>query len=491
MTAFVSETRNLSVHDGGWLRVGGIEITKLPIWDVGEALFARLGFGPAGAWLESRGWRLPSRAEYEVLHREALHIEPYTMPTVEMIKAAGISLSDEHGINRYRNNNMRSREWCSRHDKAVFAKLAAALWTKEPVANAGKHWGQDSAIYGWWLGAGGMIQRWRVGAHTSTYTDYATTFHAVRDASDTSVEVPPDSKPPDSTPSFAARRTLRLESPYMKGDDVRELQGAIGAIVDGSFGPHTKALTVAFQREHMLVPDGIAGAKTWAAVDALGDDPYPDTDPSPDTPPTPSALDLSAIPFRKARHFRAGRRVEIAGITIHTAEIAEHTSSAESLQAYAATMADNRLASWHYATDCDSITQSVKTGDVAFAAGPGNDSDIHIEISGRAGQGAAGWADDYSTRTIENTARLCAALVQKYPQIPVVRNDHLALLDGARGFRGHSDWSLASAEARKRGEKRTPWWSRSRNRWRSTNHMDPGPTFPWDSFMSAVRDLIV
>ena len=486
MSAFVSEIRDLSVHDGGWLRVGGIEITKLPIWDVGEALFARLGFGPAGAWLESRGWRLPSRAEYEVLHREALHIEPYTMPTVEMIKAVGISLSDEHGINRYRNNNMRSREWCFLHDTLVLARLASEGWTDEAVANAGKHWGQDSAIYGWWLGAGGMIQGWRVGAHTSTYTDYATTFHAVRDASGTSVEVPPDStEPPDSTPSFTARRTLRLKSPYMKGDDVRKLQGAIGAIVDGSFGPHTKALTVAFQREHMLVPDGIAGAKTWAAVDAL-DDPYEDTDPPPVTL-SATVIDLSAIPFRRARHLKPGRYVEIAGITIHTAEISERTNSAEALQAYAATKDDDRQASWHYATDCDSITASVKTGDVAFAAGPGNDSDIHIEISGRAGQGAAGWADDYSTRTIENTARLCAALVQKYPQIPVVRNDVQALIDGARGFRGHSDWSLASAEARKRGEKRTPWWSRSRNRWRSTNHMDPGPTFPWDSFLAAVR----
>jgi hypothetical protein len=52
-----------------------------------------------------------------------------------------------------------------------------------------------------------------------------------------------------------------------RGDAVRVLQEELGASeVDGIFGPRTEALVRQFQRDRGLVPDGIVGPKTWAAM---------------------------------------------------------------------------------------------------------------------------------------------------------------------------------------------------------------------------------
>lgn len=60
-----------------------------------------------------------------------------------------------------------------------------------------------------------------------------------------------------------------------EGAAVERLQGllaaagfAVGAL-DGDFGPKTEAAVRAFQRHAGLVADGIAGEKTWAALEAL------------------------------------------------------------------------------------------------------------------------------------------------------------------------------------------------------------------------------
>lgn len=51
------------------------------------------------------------------------------------------------------------------------------------------------------------------------------------------------------------------------GDHVREVQRLLGGlIVDGQFGPRTRAAVVTYQREHELRPDGIVGPMTWAAL---------------------------------------------------------------------------------------------------------------------------------------------------------------------------------------------------------------------------------
>lgn len=50
------------------------------------------------------------------------------------------------------------------------------------------------------------------------------------------------------------------------GLHVRQLQAALGVTADGAFGPRTRAAVVAFQRRQQLLPDGIVGRMTWAAL---------------------------------------------------------------------------------------------------------------------------------------------------------------------------------------------------------------------------------
>lgn len=67
--------------------------------------------------------------------------------------------------------------------------------------------------------------------------------------------------------SFGAeRRTLRQG---MKGDDVKTMQGIVGATpADGNFGPGTKSKVVAWQRGQGLTPDGVFGPASWAKSDS-------------------------------------------------------------------------------------------------------------------------------------------------------------------------------------------------------------------------------
>ena len=69
--------------------------------------------------------------------------------------------------------------------------------------------------------------------------------------------------PPAGT---APRRTLRRGD---TGDLVRQLQSRLQIKVDGDFGSKTEAALRAFQRSNGLVPDGIAGPKTWRALDRV------------------------------------------------------------------------------------------------------------------------------------------------------------------------------------------------------------------------------
>ena len=62
-----------------------------------------------------------------------------------------------------------------------------------------------------------------------------------------------------------SRPTLRRGN---EGDVVRLLQQKLGVQIDGRFGSGTEAQARQFQREHQLVPDGIFGPKSWAALDA-------------------------------------------------------------------------------------------------------------------------------------------------------------------------------------------------------------------------------
>lgn len=51
-----------------------------------------------------------------------------------------------------------------------------------------------------------------------------------------------------------------------RGQEVRNLQKALGLPIDGIFGKGTQAAVIAFQKSKGLTADGAMGAKTWAAL---------------------------------------------------------------------------------------------------------------------------------------------------------------------------------------------------------------------------------
>ena len=77
---------------------------------------------------------------------------------------------------------------------------------------------------------------------------------------------------PPVEPTATARPTLRRGS---TGALVEQIQSKLKVNTasggKGTFGPKTEAAVRAFQREHGLVPDGIVGPKTWAALDGVTD----------------------------------------------------------------------------------------------------------------------------------------------------------------------------------------------------------------------------
>jgi len=446
MTAFRSMPINCEVYSSGWVDLpSGVSITRMPIWDTRECLFARLGHGPAADFLAKLDMRLPTRSELDELHALSRHIHPYTLPTASMTEAAGVPRPwmDKEGqdtpqMAAYRAANMMSLAWCSKHDNEVWGRLADAQWGDEPVANAGKHWVKGGYIYGWWLESGAVIQPYS-GFHKGepTYVDYATTFHAVRECQSNETVIVISSTPPGN-PAFTR-----------KGDHgvaVTRLQ--LWLLSQGYDLPQYGA-------------DGDHGRETEDALSAWRADQMPDTERE------PSALPY--IEFRQARNYRKGRRAAIDLIVIHVGELAEdlvgEDTNAEALMNYCATT--TRQVSWGYSVDSDSITQSVKDEDTAWHAGGGgvNDRSIGIETSGYTAQTSAEWHDVYSQKMLALVAKLVAELCRRHG-VPVRKLDVAQLKAGERGICGHVD---------------------IRDAFHQTTHSDPGRGWPWSEFVDMVK----
>ncbi len=82
------------------------------------------------------------------------------------------------------------------------------------------------------------------------------------------------------TPTTPGVRLLSLTNPYLSGEDVRQVQQALGRwganiTADGYFGPSTGLAVEQFQRSQNLVADGIVGPQTWAFLQRQATPPSP------------------------------------------------------------------------------------------------------------------------------------------------------------------------------------------------------------------------
>jgi hypothetical protein len=173
--------------------------------------------------------------------------------------------------------------------------------------------------------------------------------------------------------------------------------------------------------------------------------------------------DVGAYPFRRARHFHEGRRRDIRLIVLHSMESAEKGDTAEDVARYFQTT--DREASAHLCVDNNSIIRCVHDDDTAFAAKSANADGLHIEHAGRAAQSRAQWLDAYSKPTLELSAKAAAAWAKAYG-IPVRRLNVDQVRAGLEGFTDHDTISRA---------------------YPGTGHTDPGPHFPWDTYLDMVR----
>lgn len=128
------------------------------------------------------------------------------------------------------------------------------------------------------------------------------------------------------------------------------------------------------------------------------------------------------------------------------------------------------LKSAHYVADPGGIIQCIGDHSVAEATGSLTSSmgTVHIELCDALvsvawdHKHAARWNDDNHTRMLHRASRLTARLALAY-NIPIVK------IDNARhkGFLGHIDIN---------------------NTFHDSTHFDPGPEFPWHSFIEQVRE---
>lgn len=190
--AFVSALEDLVVPadaDYAILTTDGTAISKLAIQDRKSGGLGRPAHGQILGWCAEHGLRLASPDELEEMHKEALYIAYYAMPTTAMLHAAGIPATED-AINTYRNARMRSERWCRMEDDEVKRRLAAAGYTgAEMVVNECKYWttpkkpGGLPQIVGLWNHPTGTDKTQPLSDFHGTdpqMTDYLTGFKVVK-----------------------------------------------------------------------------------------------------------------------------------------------------------------------------------------------------------------------------------------------------------------------------------------------------------------------
>jgi N-acetyl-anhydromuramyl-L-alanine amidase AmpD len=156
---------------------------------------------------------------------------------------------------------------------------------------------------------------------------------------------------------------------------------------------------------------------------------------------------------------------QIRLLVLHSAECAEVPTAAEALATWS-NGSGHPQASWHFAVDSDSITQSVELEDVAWHADCVNGYSVGIEQAGRAAQSLAEWLDLYSAKVLDNVARLLAVLAEQYDLPLDYVTEHL---DTAKGVTTHAAITR---------------WARTKG-----GHTDPGEHYPIEMVLGRARAL--
>lgn len=163
------------------------------------------------------------------------------------------------------------------------------------------------------------------------------------------------------------------------------------------------------------------------------------------------------------RHYYPTRNRPLRLIVMHTMESPEAGDTAESVANWFAGPT-SPVASAHACIDNDSVVLCLPPTATAFAAPGCNADGYQIELAGRAGQGAAGWADAYSQAELQLAAAHARSIAQANG-IPLRHLSNAELAAGQSGFIGHDQASQVYG---------------------GSDHWDPGPDFPWDQYMSLV-----
>lgn len=176
---------------------------------------------------------------------------------------------------------------------------------------------------------------------------------------------------------------------------------------------------------------------------------------------TAPTLPPEEVPWIRARNYTDARRGTMDIVVIHSTESGRGKGTARAVAGWFAGASAPR-ASAHYVVGDDEVLQCVLEEDVAWAAPGGNRTGIQIELCGRASQTAEEWLRG---PMLGRAAALVAGICRRR-NIPIVRLSPADLLAGRRGITGHVDVSRA---------------------FRESSHWDPGPNFPWPTFLEMVR----
>jgi N-acetyl-anhydromuramyl-L-alanine amidase AmpD len=170
---------------------------------------------------------------------------------------------------------------------------------------------------------------------------------------------------------------------------------------------------------------------------------------------------LTKIPARWYGHNRASR---VRVIVIHTTESPERDNAARAVANFFKHNPNKTSA--HIVVDNKEAIRCVEDNKAAWAAPGCNFDGLHLELIGTARQTRTNWNDKFSQDMLDIAAEVSADWCMLYG-IPVTKLLVAQLIGGKRGFVGHIDVSKA---------------------YKLSNHFDPGPNFPWKSFLKKVEN---